>query len=91
MINKNCFDAVICKNGWKNSNNKYHHKNNNPEYHYYSPALVDEFVKKAMANEDYLMNTKNGIMPEEVSKSNEQGKHEQHILFIRVLFIVTYR
>ena len=57
-INKNCFDAVICKNGWKNSNNKYHHKNNNPEYHYYSPALVDEFVKKAMTNEDYLMNTK---------------------------------
>lgn len=58
VINKNCFDAVICKNGWKNSNNKYHHKNNNPEYHYYSPALVDEFVKKAMTNEDYLMNTK---------------------------------
>lgn len=57
-INKNCFDAVICKNGWRKSNNKYHHKNNNPEYHYYSPALVDEFVKKAMTNEDYLMNTK---------------------------------
>lgn len=58
IINKNCFDAVVCKNGWKTSNNKYHHKNSNPEYHYYSPALVEEFIKKVMAHEEYLTNTK---------------------------------
>lgn len=58
VINKNCFDAVICKNSWKNSNNKYHHENSNPEYHYYSLALVDDFIKKIMEHEDYLCNTK---------------------------------
>ncbi|AKF39733.1 TPA: DUF3644 domain-containing protein [Yersinia enterocolitica] len=57
-INKNCFDAVVCKNGWKSVNDKYHHKNNNPEYHSYSSILVDEFVKKIMEHESYLLNTK---------------------------------
>lgn len=58
IINKNCFDAVICKNEWKKTNNKYHHKNSNPEYHYYSQALVNEFINKVMAHENYLGNTK---------------------------------
>ncbi|WP_258089945.1 DUF3644 domain-containing protein [Serratia liquefaciens] len=58
-INRNCFDSVICKNGWKSSNNKYHHKNENPELHYYSLGLVDEFIKKVMMNENYLANAKN--------------------------------
>lgn len=49
---------MICKNSWKNSNNKYHHENSNPEYHYYSLALVDDFIKKIMEHEDYLCNTK---------------------------------
>ncbi|WP_337039991.1 DUF3644 domain-containing protein [Serratia marcescens] len=57
-INRNCFDAVVCKNGWKSSNNKYHHKNENPELHYYSHELVDEFIKKVMMNEKYLANAK---------------------------------
>lgn len=53
-INRNCFDAIICKNGWKSSNNKYHHRNDNPELHYYSSELVEEFIKKVMTNEGYL-------------------------------------
>jgi len=58
VINRNCFDAVSHKNNWKKSNNKYHYENKNPEYHYYSLELVEEFIKKIMEHEQYLVNTK---------------------------------
>jgi len=58
IINRNCFDAVVCKNSWKSSNSKYHHKNDNPEYHYYSLDLIEEFIKKVMEHEGYLEKVK---------------------------------
>ncbi|EPR2277477.1 DUF3644 domain-containing protein [Salmonella enterica subsp. enterica serovar Newport] len=58
MINRNCFDAVICKNSWKSSNNKYHYKNDNPEYHYYSIDLIEAFIKKIIEHEGYLKKAK---------------------------------
>ncbi|ACS87188.1 DUF3644 domain-containing protein [Musicola paradisiaca] len=58
VINRNCFDSVICKNSWKNSNNKYHHKNENPEYHYYSIDLIEIFIQKIMEHEGYLVKAK---------------------------------
>lgn len=57
-INGNCFDAVIVKNNWKASNNRFHYKNDNPEIHYYSEELVDEFINKIMASPTYLSNAK---------------------------------
>ncbi|OOF16308.1 hypothetical protein BZG84_10625 [Salinivibrio sp. PR932] len=59
LINKNCFEAVLAKNKWKQSDNRYHYKNKNPEYHYYSNELVEEFVKKIMEQEGYLNSAKN--------------------------------
>jgi len=59
VINSNCFDAVVFKNKWKNSNNEYHYKNNDPELHYYSDALVEKFISKVMEAEGYLQNAKN--------------------------------
>lgn len=58
VINRNCFEAVIQKNNWKNNNNKYHYKNINPEYHYYSLDLVEEFIKRIIEQESYLKNAK---------------------------------
>lgn len=57
-INTNCFDAVIDKNKWKNSNNQFHYKNKDPELHYYSYELVNEFIKKIMEQEGYLSRAK---------------------------------
>jgi hypothetical protein len=54
IINNNCFEAVLSKNKWKQSDNEYHHKNQNPDIHYYSDLLVEEFVKKIMNHESYL-------------------------------------
>ncbi|TLX52433.1 DUF3644 domain-containing protein [Pseudoalteromonas ruthenica] len=58
IINRNCFDAVLTKNKWKQSDNKFHYKNKNPEIHYYSDDLVEEFIKKVMDKETYLVKTK---------------------------------
>lgn len=57
-INGNCFDAVIVKNNWKASNNRFHYKNDNPEIHYYSEELVDEYINKIMGSPTYLSNAK---------------------------------
>ncbi|WP_392566805.1 DUF3644 domain-containing protein [Utexia brackfieldae] len=57
-INSNCFEAVIDKNKWKNSNNQFHYKNKDPELHYYSYELVNEFIKKIMEHEGYLSRAK---------------------------------
>lgn len=57
-VNRNCFDAVLTKNKWKQSNNRFHYKNKNPEYHYYSHDLVEEFIKKVMEHENYLCSVK---------------------------------
>lgn len=54
FINRNCFDAVLSKNKWKNSDNRFHYKNKNPELHYYSNDLVEEFIKVIMEHENYL-------------------------------------
>ncbi len=53
-INRNCFDAILFKNKWKQSNNRYHYKNQYPEIRYYSNDLIEEFIKKVMENESYL-------------------------------------
>jgi len=58
VINSNCFDSVVYKNKWKNSNNEFHYKNTNPEYHYYSERTIEMFIKKVMENESYLKNAK---------------------------------
>lgn len=58
IINNNCFEAVVSKNKWKQSDNEYHHKNQNPDIHYYSDLLVEEFVKKIMNHESYLASAK---------------------------------
>nr|WP_216620097.1 DUF3644 domain-containing protein [Vibrio coralliilyticus] len=59
IINRNCFDAIVAKNKWKNGDNKFHYKNKNPEIHYYSNDLVEEIIKKVMDKKDYLSNVKN--------------------------------
>lgn len=58
IINPNCFAAILLKNKWKVSDNKFHYKNKNPEIHYYSNDLVEEFIKKVMEQETYLSKTK---------------------------------
>ncbi|KPV93126.1 hypothetical protein AN395_00252 [Pseudoalteromonas sp. P1-30] len=58
IINPNCFAAILSKNNWKSSDNKFHYKNKNPEIHYYSLDLVEEFIKKIMEQESYLSATK---------------------------------
>jgi len=58
VINSNCFDSVVYKNKWKNSNNEFHYKNTNPEYHCYSERTIEIFIKKVMGNVNYLQNAK---------------------------------
>lgn len=58
VVNFNCFDSVVYKNKWKNSNNEFHYKNTNPEYHYYSERAIEVFIQKVMENESYLKNAK---------------------------------
>lgn len=57
-INSHCFQAVVSKNKWKNSNNKYHYKHESPSLHYYSDDFINEFVKKIMSHKGYLENAK---------------------------------
>jgi len=58
IVNPNCFAAIISKNKWKLSDNKFHYKNKNPEIHYYSNELVEELIKKVMENKNYLKECK---------------------------------
>ncbi|EGR4060001.1 DUF3644 domain-containing protein [Vibrio cholerae] len=58
VVNRNCFDAVLAKNKWKQGDNRYHYKNKNPEIHYYSNELVEEFIKKIMEQDGYLSSAK---------------------------------
>jgi hypothetical protein len=69
IINKNCFDAVLAKNGWKLENNIYHYKNLDPVLHYYSETFITEFIEKIMASPTYLFNAKRDF-----NRSNFKGR-----------------
>lgn len=54
-VNSYCFRSVVKKLKWKNSNNKYHYENKDPIYRYFSDAAVEEFIKKVIENDGYLV------------------------------------
>ena len=57
-LNNNCFQSLVHKLNWKQSNNKYHHYFKNANYHAYSEVAVDEIITKLTTNKAYLKEAK---------------------------------
>ncbi len=57
-FNPNCFQSMIHKLSWKNSNNKYHHFLSTANTHLYSEAAITTIIDKIVKNTNYLLEAK---------------------------------
>ncbi|MGB1199873.1 MAG: DUF3644 domain-containing protein [Thalassotalea sp.] len=58
FLNRNCFQSLIYKLKWKQSNNKYHHYFENANYHAYSEDAIDLIIEKVTSSKTYLTEAK---------------------------------
>ena len=58
QLNKNCFQSMVHKLKWKQSNNKFHHHLASANTHIYSDHAVDEIIDKITNNKNYLHQAK---------------------------------
>ena len=57
-LNNNCFQSLVHKLKWKQSNNKHHHHFENADYHGYSEIAVDTIIDKLISSKTYLREAK---------------------------------
>lgn len=58
IINPHCFQALVYKLKWKNSNDKYHHHITKPSTHLYSNNAIEILLEKITSNDDYVAKAK---------------------------------
>jgi hypothetical protein len=58
LLNSNCFQSLIYKLKWKQSDNKHHHYFKNANYHGYSEVAINDIIEKITSSKTYLAEAK---------------------------------
>ena len=73
-LNSNCFQSLIFKLKWKQSDNKYHHYFKNANYHAYSELALDNIIEKITSNNKYLKEAKQSYSKRSFNKKPARSK-----------------